>query len=167
MEWYEPRPEPPYAGRRIRRFFQVLKTPSDIWLIIRMTGWALVLPVLKRLIPLNQLTKFMWSLPKTKFRDPIQEKKIATIIRWLYIFAFSKEKSCLQRSLILYRFLSLHHADPQMITGMRRGSGKDWKGHAWVVVDGKDFAELNPDVGDFKPLLSFGVHGNMKKIANS
>jgi hypothetical protein len=164
MDWYEPRTDPPQTGQRIHRFLQILKSPADIWLMIRMSGWAVMLPVLKRAVPLKNLAKFMWASPKVDRRSSIQEQKIATIIRWLYVFAFSKEKSCLQRSLILYRFLSFYHADPQLISGLRREAGMEWKGHAWVLVDGKEFAEFNPGVGEFKPILSFGTQGSMRKL---
>jgi transglutaminase superfamily protein len=166
MEWYEPSPGGSYTGRQIHRILQILKSPADAWLIIRMMTWALVLPVLKRLISLQRLAQLMWVAPKTNLRNPIQEQKIATIVRWLYVFTFSTEKTCLQRSLILYRFLSLNHANPQLMTGLRREPGKNWQGHAWVMVDGKEFGALLPDPGDFKPMLSFGAQGSMTKIVD-
>jgi Transglutaminase-like superfamily len=165
MEWYEHHPGPPDAGRRFRRFWQLLRTPSDFWLLTRMAGWAIVLPILKRIVPLKTLAGLLYS-SQSGPRDAEQEQKIATIVRWFYVFAFSREKSCLQRSLLLYRFLSLSHSEPELITGLKRDQNSKWKGHAWILVDGKAFGDFESKMEDFRPLLSFEKSGAMRKMSS-
>jgi hypothetical protein len=158
--WYEASSN---SDRRKQRFLQLIRSPSDSWLIIRMLGWALILPILKRIVPLRTLAKLVWSGRQMPVRNFEQEQKIATVIRWIYVFIFSNEKSCVQRSLLLYRYLSLSHSDPRLYTGMRRDQN-NWKGHAWILVDGKPFGEFDSKIEDFKPLFSFGEHGVMTKL---
>jgi hypothetical protein len=161
--WYESSSN---SGGRKQRLLQLLCSPSDLWLMIRIMGWALILPILKRIFPLRTLAKFLWSAPKIPDRNFDQEQKIATVIRWIYVFVFSNEKSCIQRSLILYRYLSLSHSNPQLYTGIRREKN-DWKGHAWILVDGKPFGDFDSHLEDFRPLLSFGEHGVMTTLYQS
>lgn len=164
MEWYEENNSGnnAHTGYRIRRFLKIFKSPSDVWLMIRIVSWALILPILKRIVPLKSLAKFMWT-PAKKERTPEQERKIATLVRWLYYFVFS-QKTCLERSLLLYRFLSRNNSDPRLITGMRRAEDQSWKGHAWIVVDGKPFDEREASVEDFKTFAIFGPGGSMDTI---
>jgi hypothetical protein len=161
MEWYEEKSstgKPPVL-HRISRFLKIFKNPSDVWLLTRIVSWALVLPILKRIIPLKSLARFMW-IPAKKEATPEQEMKIATLVRWLYHFVFS-QKTCLERSLLLYRFLSRNNSDPRLITGMRRADDQSWKGHAWVLVRGKPFEEPETSVEDFQTFAVFGPAGVM------
>jgi hypothetical protein len=164
MEWYE---EKSSAGKppvlhRISRFLKIFKNPSDVWLLIRIVSWAVILPVLKRIVPLKSLVRFMWVPAKEK-RTPAQERKIGTLVRWLYYFVVP-EKSCLERSLLLYRFLSRNNSDPRLVTGMRRAEDQTWKGHAWILVDGKPFEEQEASVEDFQTFAIFGPGGSVDSI---
>jgi len=160
MEWYEKRSggEIP-TENRFSRFLKIFKSPSDVWLLIRIVSWALVLPILKRIVPLKSLARFMW-VPAKNERTQEQEKKIATLVRWLYRFVFP-QKTCLERSLLLYRFLSRINSDPRLVTGMRRAEDQSWKGHAWILVGGKPFEESETSVEDFQTFTVFGAGGAM------
>jgi hypothetical protein len=164
MEWYEENKSPGETPtvHRIRRFLKIFKNPSDIWLLLRIASWALILPVLKRLIPLKSLAKFMW-VPAKKEGTAEQERKIATLVRWLYKFIFP-QNTCLERSLLLYRFLSRNNSDPRLVTGMRRADDHSWKGHAWILMGGKPFGESEASVEDFQTFAIFGPGGVMDTI---
>jgi Transglutaminase-like superfamily len=162
MEWYENNT----AGektvvRRITRFLKIFRSPSDVWLLIRIISWALFLPILKRIVPIKSLAKFLWS-PSKKEKTPELEKKVAILVRWLYHFILP-QKTCLERSLLLYHFLSKVNADPRLVTGMRRAEDHSWKGHAWILVGGKLFEESNASVEDFKTIAVFGPGGAMEQ----
>ena len=167
MEWYEAKSfgAEKLVSHRIKRFLKIFKNPSDVWLLIRIVSWALVLPILKRIIPLKSLAKFMW-IPAKKETAPEQEKKVATLVRWLYLFVFP-QKTCLERSLLLYRFLSRINSDPRLVTGMRRAEDQSWKGHAWILVGGKPFEEPEASVEDFKTFAVFGPGGAMDNVNRS
>lgn len=163
--WYEDNAGAQVARRRLRRLVQILKTPSDFWLILRVSSWALILPLLKRTIPLKTLARVLWNSSE-RSRNFSQELKIAKIVQWIYAFAYSKDKSCLQRSLLLYRYLSMNNSGPQLITGMKRDADKTWKGHAWILVDGKPFADFESNASEFQPLVAFEKEGAMRKLSS-
>jgi hypothetical protein len=152
----------PTFKRRFHRFSQIVYHPADAWLTIRILTWACVLPFLKQIVPLKRLAQFMWSEPRSS-KDPHLQQKISTVVRWIYIFLFPNETSCLERCLLLYRFLSRNKKDPSLVTGMRRTEGCEWKGHAWIEVDGRPFDEDVAHVQDFRALMIFGPNGVMKQ----
>jgi hypothetical protein len=164
MEWYEEQKSAgqTHAGHRFRRLLKIFKSPSDVWLMIRIVSWALVLPVLKRIVPLKSLAKLMW-VPAKNERIAEQERKIGTLVRWLYYFIIP-QKTCLERSLLLYRFLSRNNSDPRLVTGMRRTEDQSWKGHAWILVGGKPFEEPEASVEDFQTFAIFGAGGLLDTI---
>jgi len=165
--WYSRSEEDskPTFKRRLQRGIQIISHPQDAWLIARLLSWSLVLPLLKRVVPLKKLAPFMWSLPSGS-PDTEREQKIAAVVRWIYIFIFSNEKSCLERSLLLYRFLSRNNQDPRLVTGMRRTETGQWNGHAWIEVDGKPFEETITHVQDFRALIFFGPEGVMEQAVS-
>lgn len=164
MEWYQPcaNTAKPRWRRRVGRLAKLFRNPGDVWLMMRIAGWAAILPVLKRIVPLKVLTKFMWVSAGSS-GGVEQEQKIAVLVRWLYTFVFPNERSCLSRSLLLYRFLSRNNTNPLLVTGIRRTEDENWKGHAWVLVDGKPF-EAEPRIEDFQTLMVFGTGGTMNEI---
>ena len=50
---------------------------------------------------------------------------------------------------------------------MRRTEDQLWKGHAWILVDGKPFGEDPAAIRDFQPLITFGTHGIMKQVGST
>jgi hypothetical protein len=166
--WYRDREEgsDPSFGERIQRLMGILSHPKDAWLVMRILSWAFLLPILKRLVPLKKLSPWMWSEPGSS-QDPDYEQKLSTMVRWIYIFIFDDEKSCLERSLLLYRYLSRINRNPQLITGMRRTEAGTWKGHAWIELDGKPFQERTAHIQDFRPMMVFGPNGSMKVLSDS
>jgi hypothetical protein len=158
VEWYiKDHSGQVQAGKRLKRFLQIFKSPSDSFLLARIGMWALALPILKRVLPLQTLARIMWSHAKEQRKTSL-EQKVATIVRWIYGFVIPKG-ACLDRSLILYRYLSGMRIDVRLVTGIKRTEEKGWKGHAWVLVDGKPFEEAEPAVEDFKTLAIFGSDG--------
>jgi len=165
IHWYSSREEAskPTLRSRVRRLVRLLGHPRDAWLTVRLLSWSFILPILKRVVPLKKLAPFMW-IPPVDSVDTEQKEKIAAVVRWIYIFIFPGEKSCLERSLLLYRFLSRSCMDPRLVTGMRRMEDETWKGHAWIVVDGKPFEEAFTHIQDYRELIVFGPEGVMKQI---
>ena len=153
----------PLLKRRVQRLLQLVVHPADLFLLLRIFLWSLVLPALKRVVPVRRLAPFLWS-KSARERTHIQEMKIAAVVRWIYIFIFPGDTSCLQRSLLLYRYLSKNNSDPVLVTGMRRTEDQNWKGHAWILVDGKPFGESAATIQDFQPLITFGTQGIMKQV---
>ena len=152
-------------ARLFARFFLLAGNPIDAWLVLRITIWALLLPALKRLVPLKSLAPLMWSSPNTT-RTADREEKIATVVRWITVFLYRNNKTCLERSLLLYRFLSKANSNPLLVTGMLRTEAQNWKGHAWIIVDGKPFDEPESSVEGFQTLMIYGAEGELQENAD-
>ena len=61
-------------------------------------------------------------------------------------------KTCLRRSLVLYRHLVRLGLDPVLWVGVRK-SGRDLAGHAWVTLDGRPVGERREFLERFSPIL--------------
>jgi hypothetical protein len=125
-----------------------------------MVAWRLALPALRRAVPLSRLAPFVWAGRRAGARRQELEPLVARVERRLY--ARSDEGRCLERSLLVYRFLSLCGAEPTLVAGLRR-DGTEWAGHAWVTVDGRPFNEAEQFTADYAPLVEFGPGGRVTR----
>lgn len=116
-----------------------------------------LLGVLKRLVPLRSLAKWMWC-ETTGPRDQLAERRLAANVLRVSKFLRLSDRDCLQRSLLLYRLLSAAGAGPELVVGLHEQDG-NVIGHAWVLVDGKSLVEPEPALLRFSPVLRFGAQG--------
>lgn len=135
---------------------------STASLVIRMGAWSLILPVLKHVVPLQRLVQLM-SRPTNGRRSPETEGKIASWARRAY--RLRRSGTCLERSLLVYRYLTEASAHPRLVVGMRRGE-RDLVGHAWVLVDGAPLYESNATLEPFLPIVEFSADGSATAIVD-
>lgn len=138
-----------------------LDSPGDAWLAIRMTGWALVLPLLKHAVPLPRLARLMWR----QGRGHAEQREIDRVVRLSWAAARIRplpgRDNCLERSLIAYRYLSALDASPHLVVALRSArSAPD--GHVWVTVEGRPVG--GEDVSPFTPLFELGPHGERRPV---
>ena len=143
--------------RRAGRLATFLRSPSHLWLAARMSAWAALLAVLKRAVPLSRLVRFVRARPVRTAR-PDTVGSIAQLDQWIYWRR--REGRCLERSLLVYRYLGIAGARPTLVSGLRR-CDDEWKGHAWVVVDGAVFNEPEAAVEQYAPIVTFDSNGHM------
>jgi hypothetical protein len=144
--------------RRARTVLAVLRSPADTWLALRMLSWSLLLPALKRTVPLPRLARLVWSRARRQ-RDPGCEEKVALLARGIYrLRPLRSRDNCLERSLLAYRFLSMAGAQPRLFIGARKGDG-GISGHAWVIIDGEPLFDARASLGDYVVLAEFGANG--------
>jgi hypothetical protein len=124
-----------------------------------MAAWAAVLPLLKHLVPLETLARVMWSAPVTS-RKP-EADKIVALSRALTRRPPRARGRCYEQSLLAYRFLSKHGADPRLVAAVRK-EGRSMVGHAWVTVDGVPVGEAET-IDDFVPLAVYGRGGRLEE----
>jgi hypothetical protein len=120
-----------------------------------MLAWAMILPVLKRILPISFLARLMWS--RFDERKKKQEEKIKILVNTLY-GGFNIGNRCLERSLLVYHYLSMNCVNCRLVIGMRKNSDS-WIGHAWVLVDGEPFGETQEKLDEFTPMFEFGDRG--------
>jgi Transglutaminase-like superfamily len=130
---------------------------GDRGLVLRMTSWALLLPVLKHVVRLPRLAELMW-------RDGMGSPSEAGVERVVRLASLAgrfgslpRRDNCLEHSLILYRYLSMLNADPHLVAAVQRRDG-DMQGHVWVTVDGVPVGA--EDVSTFTPVLELGRGGS-------
>jgi transglutaminase superfamily protein len=121
-----------------------------------MLGWRVVLPALKRVIPLPSLVRLMWSDGGPPALDREAVVRLAEV-------AYEPgpdgaRGNCLERSLVAYRYLAQLRADPTLVVGVDR-SGSEVRGHVWVLVDGVPVHDSPERVEGHTALVCFGPGG--------
>ena len=143
------------TGRRgIRRPY----FPVDIWLALRMASWSLLLPVLKRLLPIKTLARLMWSEGR-RAQSPDREREIvwlSSVVARLRPPSF--ESNCLERSLLAYRYLAQVNADPHLVIAVSP-SENGLVGHAWVTIDNRPVHDSAAAIRPFVSIGEFGARG--------
>jgi hypothetical protein len=150
--------------KRVRALRSELSSPGDVWLALRILGWALLLAVLKHALPLSKLAPVMYKPARCGVRNPQREQRIATLVNWVHRPLVRADEGCLQRSLVAYRFLSEANAEPQLFIGVRTESSAVLA-HAWVAVDDQPVGESGGAIAGFTPVLAFGRAGAPRPLA--
>jgi hypothetical protein len=137
----------------------LLRSPRDLSLLVRMAGWALVVPVLKFVLPLPRLVRLV-----TPHRRRGREDAHARIVRLTSLLygtgAFRLSDNCLERSLVTFRYLAAADAAPTLVVGMR-GEDNGYLGHAWVTVDGAPVHDPPSLVATLAPVVAFAPDGRV------
>ena len=129
---------------------EALTSGSNLLLALRMSAWVLVLPLAKRLVPIERLARVMWR-DGHEPRDHARERLTIRLASRLTRFS---GRNCLERSLILYRYLSVRGADPVLVLGI--GGLHRNGGHAWVLVDGVPVVDSAASLTAYQPVVAFG-----------
>ncbi|MGI8873759.1 MAG: lasso peptide biosynthesis B2 protein [Egibacteraceae bacterium] len=146
--------------RRAGLLARLLGHPAELWLALRMAGWRLVLPVLKHRMALPRLARMMWREPRAAAAIPALEARIATLAGVVFRSEHgTKHGNCLERSLVLYRYLAAAGADPELRVGLRRPEAA-LRGHAWVTVRGTALGEPPGSLEGFGEVVTFGRRGD-------
>ena len=124
-------------------------------LVICMGAWSLVLPALKHLVPLPRLVRLM-ARDARGVRSSETERLIERVAGRIY--RQRRPGTCLERSLLAFRYLSGTNADPRLVIGVRRND-RSVIGHAWVLVDGSPLYEPVEALDSFAPVVAFSSDG--------
>jgi hypothetical protein len=125
-------------------------------LLVRVGAWSLVLPLLKHLLSLRALVDLMSRQAASQRSDEVERRIVYIVGR---IYRMRRPGTCLERSLLAYRYLSGASADPRLVIGVRR-EARDVIGHAWVLVDGTPLFESSDALGSFVPVVAFASDGS-------
>jgi Transglutaminase-like superfamily len=135
-----------------------LMHPSDGLLAGRMLAWRLVLPVLKRFLALRRLAALMWSEHGGHVR-PDRSERVVELADLVYRSGHHPPRdNCLDRGLVLYRYLSAIGVHPRLVVGMRR-EGDEVRGHVWVTRDGTPLGDYEMSLESFTRVTAFGDRG--------
>jgi hypothetical protein len=124
---------------------------------MRMLAWRLVLPVLKRVVPVATLARVMRRPPAAG----ADEARVVRLASWIYgSRPLTGGKNCLERSLVLYRYLSEANPEARLVVGFRDGR-QAVEGHAWVAVGNQSMGAGTDERGAYAPVVSFGPGGRI------
>lgn len=142
--------------RRLATVRGHVRSLSDALFVARLLAWRVTLAALKRTIPLARLTRLMANPSGRPMSDT---RRVVEMVDWVYGPRRSADLgNCLDRSLVLYRFLSRSEPETRLVIGMRRGpSGVE--GHAWVTAGDLALGTVTGPDGDFVPLAAFDSDG--------
>ncbi len=97
-----------------------------------------------------------WESERGRFRRrPLREGDVSLprFVAGLPVFFYPLfPKTCLRRSLVLYRHLVRMGEDPELWVGVRK-EGRDLAGHAWIRLQGKPAGEREEHLRPFAPIL--------------
>jgi hypothetical protein len=147
-----------FAGRAGRSFLRLIECcRNEPWLAFELLAWRLLLPFMKRFVPVPLLAKWMWS-HSALLSEPDRRERTETVCRLaskggrLLLSA-----NCYERSLVLYRLLSRVAAKPTLVLGVK--SAPLVTGHAWVELGGEPIGEDR--AGDYERLIAIGAGGRV------
>ena len=143
----------------VRRVAREITSPADAVLAAKACGWAVVLPVMKHLVPVKSLAATMRKAPEGTPRDRVREQRIVTFARWAArLTRWRSGGNCLERGLIAYRYLCEAGAEPMLVVGVGRGE-HGVIGHAWVLIDGRPVGESLSALSMYTPVFAFASTG--------
>jgi len=144
-----------HRGARLR---EVLGSPANVLLLVRLLAWAAVLPILKRTRSVTRLVTLMTPTASQPSSARIERNAI-TLSRWIYRLPFVPE-NCLERSLLAYRYLVRDRREHRLYLGIRADEG-GYPGHAWLTVDGVPVHEPDESLEAYVPLVVFDGYGKV------
>ena len=134
--------------------------PRDLPLALRMLGWRLILRPLKRFVPLSRLVPLVCRPRAFEPRRPGREARVLSLADRLCRGRLARG-TCLERSLLSYRFLTEAGADPRLIIGVRR-EDDSYQWHAWVTRDGQPIHERVESLEAYIPVVVFDGQGSIE-----
>lgn len=134
-------------------------SPSDAAVVVSMLAWASALAVLKFVLPLPALVRLVGFRAPSGHESRARADRIISLIDRMYREgALSHDGTCLERSLLTFRFLARAHPGSRLTIGAREINGH-WLGHAWVTVDDRAVSESLVPPGEFCPIVAFDANG--------
>lgn len=130
----------------------------DLRLALRMAAWGVALTLLRHVVPVGRIARWIDRPGGGTGRDAEREREIARLSRRLFGPLAARRSGCYPRSLLVFRFLAEAGARPVLRIGMRR-RGDAIEGHAWVVVDGGPVDEPPDEVAAYQVIFEIVSEG--------
>ena len=128
-----------------------------------MLAWRVVLPLLKRRVPLARLARKMSRKPGSGiWADPAD--RVPDYVRRLYRPSVGRATRASASSGASSRIVSC--PEPVPTPGSWSASARGMRaviGHAWVVVDGEPLFESEASLGEYESFFSFGRDGALDR----
>lgn len=134
-------------SRAVSAFRERVRTPTQFWLLTRMTLWGILLRLLRPILPLKWQ---VWLAVPTRREPDLAFEDIARYIGWLdYVGLLGRHGNCLPRALVCHHFLTLAGEEPVLFIGF---TGEE--GHAWIEDNGKPILEAAATINEYEKSLN-------------
>ena len=135
--------------KKIKNNFHSFK---DIWLFICILFWATISPLIIKFLPLPRVMHIITPLEKNRYNATNKKSTKEKIIKYTeYILNLNfwiLKATCLNRSLLLYRFLNKIGLNVHICFGVKynktmisKDCNRNIDGHAWLLLNGEMFLE--------------------------
>jgi len=118
--------------------------PSEALLLLKMSGWVLLLSVAVKVFPLPRALRLLSTNtrpPSTTTAGETQKRLAAAIDLLLKTDLYILKPSCWKRAAVLHRYLALNGITTRILFGMRREPNGSLSGHAWLEASGRPILE--------------------------
>lgn len=124
--------------------------------LIAATGFAVAtIRIALRMTSLPRLLSWLTCRAVTGGHGPLAMEDIAYYVeRWLALAPYSSKGNCLPRALTLYWFARRAGFPVQFQCGVMK-INESIEGHAWLMLDGREFFERSPYWREFTVTVSF------------
>jgi hypothetical protein len=137
--------------RRFKDFGGLVESPAGFWLFMRVGVWIAVVTLLLRLVSMPRLMKIL--MPRKISQKKWPRSKIVNFASfWLGRERAFFQRSCLKRSLVLFRYLNMQSEPARFIIGVRKNQG-ELAGHSWIMIEGKPL--FDDEDMNYKVIFSF------------
>ena len=119
------------------------QNPARAWLVLRMSAWVVILSGLVKVCSLPRALRFVSTKVRPEHTGkPRDREELSTAIdSVLGMNFFVFKPNCWKRATVLHRYLALAGVKTTIVFGLRKETGGELKGHAWLEAAGQPILE--------------------------
>ena len=118
-----------------------LHDPRSLLLSVRMSAWIVLISIVARLVPLSTMFRLAETRRRWAPAALLPAEEIARRIDRVIHAGLVTDGSCWKRAAVLRRYLLLNGIETEVVFGVRKESGGELAGHAWLEREGAPFLE--------------------------
>ena len=118
-----------------------VRDPRSLLLSARMSAWIVLISIVARLVPLPTMFRLAETRRRWAPSALLPAEEIARRIDRVFHAGLVTDGSCWKRAAVLRRYLLLNGIETDVVFGVRRQSGGELAGHAWLEREGTPFLE--------------------------
>jgi energy-converting hydrogenase Eha subunit A len=118
-----------------------LRDPRSLLLSVRMAVWIVLISIVARLISLPAMFRLAETRRRWAPAAVLPPEEIAERIDRVFRAALVTDGACWKRAAVLRRYLLLNGIETEVVFGVRKESGGELAGHAWLEREGTPFLE--------------------------
>lgn len=123
------------------------RRPGEVFLLLRMAVWVVLLSILIKFLPLPRVLSLVairtrGGRPKHPAMTQRRLAQLVDALLGLNVLCFTP--TCWKRAPVLHRYLAFNGIETRIIFGLRKEKEALLAGHAWLEADGRPLLEAAP-----------------------